>query len=323
MPSKPPFDPSKPFKAERSGPEISQGKYVPLSQRNYADSIFASKDKGVESDFGLDDLLTSITPMGAGKAMLAVAPLIGKIKTKGAKLAGEVLSMSKAARMARAEKMGFDPAKTFYHGTAADISEFKVGKGGAAKFGEGIYFTPNPSLASGYAQQTKGGNVIPAFLKNDNPVNLADQESVDAAYDAMGITKLDLPPKLRKKYDDEFNNFNQMIHSLQQSGDFNAKEVKSALTKKLQAAGYTGIFVPEEQISIVFDPSQVRSVNAVFDPKKEKSGNLLAGGAGAAALYGALQGESAAATEKPKFDPNKPFKPVSVQKIQNRKVGGK
>jgi hypothetical protein len=40
--------------------------------------------------------------------------------------------------------------------------------------------------------------------------------------------------------------------------------------------------------TIIFDPSNIRSVNAAFDPAKRGSANLLAGGAATAVGVGAM-----------------------------------
>lgn len=75
---------------------------------------------------------------------------------KLADLAKEALDMSKEARMARAEKMGFDTATTYYHGTRGDISQFaKEAMGettGAQSARKGFFFASEPDTAAQYAE---------------------------------------------------------------------------------------------------------------------------------------------------------------------------
>lgn len=84
---------------------------------------------------------------GVGNAVSGIKP-VGKAKA--------ALDMSKAARMARAEKMGFDTGKTYYHGTKADIQSFDPNalgastNAGSAK--QGFFFASEPSLASDYSR---------------------------------------------------------------------------------------------------------------------------------------------------------------------------
>jgi len=75
--------------------------------------------------------------------------------------------------------------------------------------------------------------------------------------------------ELRKLYPDTEN----ILYSLSQyirSGYKRADE----LTKQAKKAGYDGIKVGDE--TIIFDPKNIRSVDAKFDPKKASSSNLLA-----------------------------------------------
>jgi len=56
--------------------------------------------------------------------------------------------------------------------------------------------------------------------------------------------------------------------------------------------------IVKQDIVTVFEPNQIRSVNAKFDPAKKKSGNILAGGAAALAGGSMLAGEDANAAER-------------------------
>lgn len=78
---------------------------------------------------------------------------------KLADLAKEALDMSKEARMARAEKMGFDTSKKYFHGTKADIQAFDPnvlgGSTNAPSARRGFFFTNDASTASDYAGLSK------------------------------------------------------------------------------------------------------------------------------------------------------------------------
>ena len=136
------------------------------------------------------------------------------------------LKTDKASRMARAKEQGFDTDTVYYHGTSADFEEFKPSKN--KRYGDGVYLTTDPDVASGYAEggpftSSEGANVIPTYLKGE--------------------------PKF----------------------------------------SHNG--------TVVADPSQIRSVNAMFDPAMKDSSNLLASAAGAGILgAGAMQSEDAEAS---------------------------
>lgn len=57
-----------------------------------------------------------------------------------------------------------------YHGTGADLEQFKT-QGGAGKSHEtGAFFSSNSATASTYTGGVNGGNVLPVFLALENPV---------------------------------------------------------------------------------------------------------------------------------------------------------
>lgn len=154
------------------------------------------------------------------------------------------LDMSTEARMQRARDMGFDTDTVLYHGTEADFRAFDPNKTGSKTdhgwFGSGVYLTPNPDRASGYATFNKGkmadeskGAVLPVYARAENP-------------------------------------FETTHHTFTQD-----------YVDKLRAEGFDAIYrfanegdaIPAE--IVVFDPSNIRSVNAAFDPDMASSPNLL------------------------------------------------
>jgi len=152
------------------------------------------------------------------------------------------LPMDQAGRLSRARDQGYNTDKVYYHGTDADIYEFKTSRYGT--FGEGVYLDPDPAGASHYAQTQDGGNVLPVYVKgkiatvDDVPPELSSgQDIADWAYD---------------------NGFAGYLHTYLPGG---SKEM------------------------IVFDPKNIRSINAAFDPEKSGSSTLLA-----AAPFAAVSG---------------------------------
>lgn len=153
------------------------------------------------------------------------------------------LDMSQPARMERARAMGFDTDTVLYHGTTADIREFMPGKDGA--LGAGVYLTQDPSFAGRYAIR-EGGNVVPVYVRgkfiSDAEWNqLIDEEAGKAV--AAGLD----------------SNVDEQVLSL------------------LKDQGYAGIeFKGKPQQLVIFNPANIRSVNAAFDPDFAESANVLA-----------------------------------------------
>lgn len=196
-----------------------------------------------------------------GNAAMTLAGIVPGIPGAAAMRAGKqaaegALDMSQAARMQRAQDMGFDTERVFYHGTTSDFDQFdlsKAGKNDSGWYGRGIYLTPDPDTASAYTQYQEyaqrtgadGANVLPVRVKIKNPYYW---------------------PEGRKA---ALN-----------------KEESEAITQELLAQGFDGVIVPNKYADpkvadmyevVAFSPEQIRSVNAAFDPAKRNSANLTAG----------------------------------------------
>lgn len=172
-----------------------------------------------------------------------------KAKQKG-------LDMSTEARMARAKELGFDTDQVFYHGTASVFDAFskkksqdkegrKLGMGwGKDKF----YFADTgeaASVSAEFAEMAGRGDT-----QNVIPVRLIMQKSINA---------------------DEYMD---MVNSEMEGGVSRDKAI-SAVDKRLKGQGYDSI-VSDVGGYAVFEPSQIRSVNAAFDPDQKDSPKLLA-----------------------------------------------
>lgn len=206
------------------------------------------------------------------------------------KLINPELQMDEASRMARAKEMGFNTDKTYYHGTTTpeDFTEFKKpAEDNMNQFGSGVYMTENPEKASGYSKA----------LWDDEPEIGSSRKP-----ERSRVLPLHVRGKLYKDDLSDFNNFQNLIEHL---GFKDRSEMEKALHAKygdipsedkinraLKDMGYTGRDIlgyngqPREVV--VFDPKDVRSKFAKFDPDKSGSGNISAGLAGAG-LLGASQ----------------------------------
>jgi len=161
--------------------------------------------------------------------------------------------MSKAARMKRAKGMDFDTDRVVYHGTDKDLSSLK---GGQSKYStdEGVYLTADPEYASGYANSfyddriMEGANVMPLHTRLKNPKYVLTKPRSGKGFDADEMKKL-----MDEGHDG-------LIVGMT---DYEVK------------MGYKNPADAEE--IVVFDPSNIRSTNAAFDPKKSSSSDILAG----------------------------------------------
>jgi len=173
------------------------------------------------------------------------------------------LDMSQEGRMARAKAMGFDTDNVMYHGTDKEFDSFDP-KFIGSNFGfdnQGFFFTTSKDSAnrsrksypSGskftYTDEQKkaasGGKVIGAYLKLNNPLTRKDIEGFDSG--GGGQSPIALYDLNRAK-----------IEKALESGQYDGVKIK--------AEGQTMV--------TVLEPSQIRSVNAAFDPDLIDSPNL-------------------------------------------------
>jgi DNA-binding CsgD family transcriptional regulator len=195
------------------------------------------------------------TPQQAAKFETPGSPEYEAAKAKG-------LDMSQAGRMARAKDMGFDTETVLYHGTVregfndtTDIKAFDKGRTGD-RWGadkEGFFFTTDPEEAGFYAKADSNFRRTP------------DTDARDAAiYPVYG--KVQNPLVIKTPRSEDNISF----------WDANNKR----LTDQAKAQGADGIVLQEpsgRKMVVIFDPANIRSVNAAFDPDKAASPILTAG----------------------------------------------
>lgn len=199
------------------------------------------------------------------------------------------LDMSEAARMARAEEMGFFP-NTLYHGTSysktggVDFDEFQKFEG--EDMSRSVSRSPVGKLGISLAEQPK---VAEDFAYQASPASGEGAAMMPLKFRADKIASIKLAG-------DETNDeiYGTVVDAWKQG--FDAIQFKNYTTP----AGTKGSFV------LVKEPNQIRSVSAKFDPAKKESGNLMAGalptgavGAGALLAGGLTPQESFAQERTP------------------------
>ena len=210
------------------------------------------------------------------------------------------LDMSQRARTQRAKEQGF--TINAYHGTAEDVAQFSANP--PMRFSAGqegaIFFADKPDLAASYASY-KDRRLTPQLMEAK-----AKGEST-----IMGVPRT--AEEMASRYQ-EGGNIMPVKLRMQQPLVVDAKgknwsEVWGDALSRAQAQGADGVIMKNVRdwgdaeaaletknaprtVYALFDPSNIRSTNAAFDPASKESANILAGvgavGAGAA-MTGAIR----------------------------------
>jgi hypothetical protein len=206
---------------------------------------------------GSDD----VQPMGFGAGTPKTPQQAVRFETPGSPeweaAVAKGLDMSQAGRMGRAKEMGFDTETVLYHGTGADFDQFaKSTKASNPVTGPGVYLTNLADEAAGYAKG-KGAKVMPLVVRG----RLFEMDHATGSPELRAIES----------------------RAYREGGGRDAAWQK--IQDELKAQGYTGIryrnrpsdFASQDgDVTVIFDPSNIRSVNAAFDPEKSGSSTLLA-----------------------------------------------
>jgi hypothetical protein len=259
--------------AKLHGDSVLRGDYKIVSKEVKAKDIYTAGDSWLEwgwSPEKLDDL-PPIKGMGFGASTPKTPQQAVRFETPGSPeyeaAVAKGLDMSQAGRMGRAKEMGFDTETVLYHGTAGDdFTAFADQRGKPSLPVDGVTWFSTSTSAPNYIAMSRFENagqdnprVIAAFGRLKNPL----------VVDAQGKHAVDV----RGIKDAAAQGYDGVI----------LKNVKEFGSDKLTTS--IGIF----------DPSNIRSVNAAFDPEKSGSSTLLAA-APFAAVGGAgltLAGEDA------------------------------
>ena len=229
-------------------------------------------------------------------------------QTTAKKIATGELPMDLESRMQRAREMGYDVDKLFYHGTpeAQAIAEMgfdpkRLGQGND-QMGAGFYFTDNPYQASGYAQGANAG-VIPSLLRSsksqevdiDSPAGFSLEVDSDTAFELIKrapkirdddgpLSNFIEPSGMDGYTDDDIRSVAEMVAGSDADiiqGDFFTNDADQFLKALTDVTGIDSVVTrsareSDPTIRTVFDPSQIRSPNAAFDPDMVRSGNIMA-----------------------------------------------
>jgi len=270
--------------------------YTPLG------AVFASNEAGAK----LRDGRKGAAALGLGGALLAGLPLpAAKVSGKVARAAKKALAMDEASRMARAAEQGFDTSRPMYRGMSRAYD--------SGKTGNYQMFTSSPLDASEYAGGFEGANVLPAFTRGGKGATIdaggANWNAIPR-YAIPDDIKAQLHPSVGAQvrtdefihaardagYDSAtiqnvFDNISGTIRKAPRPAKNRDSEL-DALFAELDGMDLgVGADVPmiadqavnydPVTVQAIFDPANIRSKFAAFDPAKRKSANLLAGIGGA------------------------------------------
>jgi|GEM_PF-2517253 len=179
------------------------------------------------------------------------------------------IDLSPQARLKRAGEMGFNTDEMLFHGTSREFEAFdaNAAKVSSSDQESGIFFTPRALTAdqfARYASSEEGGSgkeiVMPVFVRGT----------------LRTVTK-----------DEYYNNLKKLGWSDEDMRDGMLYEplLFAKVINEAKALDYDGVrFVgvketrfgfPADQV-VIFDPKNIRSINAVFNPKFDGSADILA-----------------------------------------------
>lgn len=191
------------------------------------------------------------------------------------------LAMDAASRAGRARAMGFDPDRVFYHGSqAGDIEAFDLGRAQTGWRGKAVHVSEDPDQAAMYGADGRDypGAVYPLNLRLNNT----------ADFQTIRIPRSTLSSDDLAKVEADWGH-------LIGDGDIPAEFVTlaagpDAMAGALQKLGYDS-FRDGPHVA-VFDPKNIRSKFAAFDPAQSDSADLLAANPPGAAGAGAVVASS-------------------------------
>ena len=164
------------------------------------------------------------------------------------------LDMSKEARMQRAKDMGFDVDTVYYHGTDENFEAFDpatVGDNFIQSINTGgFFFTESSRTGDSY-----GAKRLDVYLKTKKPLVVKKPEIIKEFEDA------DYPTE---RYYNPIDVFDTRRADL-------IRDARQENKDSIVIEGFK-----KNSLVVVFNPNQIRSINAAFNPDWKGSGNLLA-----------------------------------------------
>jgi hypothetical protein len=213
------------------------------------------------------------------------------------------LPMDEASRLVRAREMGFEGG--LLHGTGSDITAVDPSKLGGKQnvLGKGFYQTTNPQRSDRYVPKVKGddgslifaegGNVMPLMTKSADEFDLTvptGKENITRIANAFEGSDYDVELRdggdsvfIQSKTDPSISVF---LDSYSE-GQNTLMRLKDAfgnnnITPILQEAGFTGVKGVESRgsnVRVNYNPQDVRSQFARFDPRLAHLSNVTAANA--------------------------------------------
>lgn len=174
--------------------------------------------------------------------------------------------MDTASRVSRGREAGFDMDTAYYHGRGRDLSG-DAPRAAPGLWGSGVYVSKSPAEANRYAamgQRTAtDGASGPNVMKLHARGRIASTAERDALHQEMMARGMD-----------------------------DSAALDGAL-KELQRRGFAGVEDDALGYTLMFDPKDLRSAHAAFDPRRTNERDVLAGvgGLGAAGMGGAYRDE--------------------------------
>lgn len=258
--------------ADNNAPFIIENMSLPKTEAPYQNKSIGTLKDWIE---GTHDFAGGGIVKAAGKGLRGLAEkyrLAHEIAQKNAALpvskGGLGLPPDNTA-LDRAKALGFDIYNKYFHGTGDDFTEFDPNS----------FFTTKPESASTYAldrgdtyaididgNPVKAANVMPVYVKAKK---YADDDAVISA------------AKKTKVYDPEIED--SYYYTSPNYDNFSAKAaplvIKELKKKGFDAAEHYDFDMDGNEIisSQFFDPSQIRSTSAAFDPFRRGEADILAG----------------------------------------------
>jgi len=230
------------------------------------------------------------TALNYGMTLAGMLPFVpGAAGIRASKGVAEgALDMSQAARMQRADELAFNP-KTLYHATTSDVDKFERSMMGRnASLGSGqkaVWLSTSPDVSETYLPG--------AFVNRANVKDSADLGDGVGRYYSEGSNIMPVRARLKPESTEVFDmggaRYDEgVVNNILKEAKKNKS--KAVVFKNFRDEGIMGLGSGRKATSIaVFDPADIRSVNAAFDPAKRKSANIMAGAAGAAVGLSALR----------------------------------
>ena len=211
-------------------------------------------------------------------------------------LGAPVLEETTEQRKQRAEEQGYDTSTVYYHGTAADFDSFSKGELGrvteARSAKQAFFFSDSSRTAQSYAHNTAVNMPVLEIIKDANAAErqgdfdkydalLGEAEALEASLNAERRNGQNIIPVYLPN-DDSLRIINMRGRSFDDFGvsDEISEELKSAKRDGLKGVKFlnfndsAGLANDSSTHVAIFEPSNIRSVNAQFDPAKTESAQL-------------------------------------------------